>query len=921
MFNLLKSRNIIIATIVITMFVALGIRLFNLQIVNSDNYLNNYMQKTEKERFQVGTRASIYDREGNVLAYNELTYAITIEDTLDSSNTKSDELNFIIKSLVDIIEKNNDALLNDFPIVYNQNNDLIFSTGITENTRLRFLKNIYGTEVLDTEKEQISTYSAQEVFTYLKDTRYEISNEYSDEQCLKIMMVRYSLSLNAYKKYISTTIATNVSNETVAAIYENKDILKGVSVKEETVRRYNNSLYLAHIIGYTGKISEEQLVELNTAGGNYFIDDVVGKSGIEYTFESTLSGDKGSERVIVDTLGKVISVLDKKEATAGDDIYLTIDTDLQIATYHALEKNISEVLLDYIVNSDATIDGKKNVLIPIKDVYFQLINNNLIDITALNNENSSNTEKKVYEKFVNRQEAVIGVLNSQILGNENIIMKDLPKEFQEYYDYIFEKLSNKDYNIIDNSLVDKNDEMYKKWLENQVSFKDFLKYTIKMSWINPTYLTSDTKYSDSEKIYESIYNYIISSIKNDINFNKIVYKYLVKNMSISGNELCVILYDQLVLQYNETEYNKLLSNGAGYAYEFMMNQIRTLSITPAQLALKPCAGSAVVTDVNTGEVLALVSYPSYDNNIFSGSIDEDYWRQLNNDLSIPLYNRATKTRMAPGSTFKMLTATAGLEEGVVAPFDTINCAGIFTKVTPSPKCWAYPGAHGAVNSYRALEQSCNSYFYEVGYRLASVNGTFDHDTGVATLRKYGEMFGLTTESGVEIDESQPQFSTENAVTSSIGQGSNSFAPVQLARYVSTIASNGKNYKLTLLDKITDSKGDVISNPSPILENEVALKASTWDVLHKGMNQVITKGSVRTLFANYPIQLAGKTGTAQENLAEASHGLFVSYAPFNEPEISVVAAIQNGYTSFNAAKVVKDVISFYFGYSTLEEIMS
>jgi len=156
-----------------------------------------------------------------------------------------------------------------------------------------------------------------------------------------------------------------------------------------------------------------------------------------------------------------------------------------------------------------------------------------------------------------------------------------------------------------------------------------------------------------------------------------------------------------VLEYKEDD-RKRLEDGIISAYDFIKDKITTLEITPAMLALEPSTGSLVVTDVQTGDILAMVTYPSYDNNKLANKIDSDYWHQLNNDLTIPMYNRPTSELTAPGSTFKMVTSVAALEEGVVTPTEEILDLGIFDKTSPPAKCHAYPGSHGSVNQRKLL---------------------------------------------------------------------------------------------------------------------------------------------------------------------------------------------------------------------------
>ena len=157
----------------------------------------------------------------------------------------------------------------------------------------------------------------------------------------------------------------------------------------------------------------------------------------------------------------------------------------------------------------------------------------------------------------------------------------------------------------------------------------------------------------------------MDDLQNDAAFTKKIFRYLVNNGTVSGKELCLALYDQNILAYDENEVRMLEAGGDEYAFQFIRNKISDIEITPAQLALDPCSASAVITDVNTGEVRALVTYPSYDNNKFSGTVDAEYYNKLNNDQSLPLFNNATQAQKAPGSTFKPIIAVAALEEGVI----------------------------------------------------------------------------------------------------------------------------------------------------------------------------------------------------------------------------------------------------------------
>lgn len=922
--SILKSRLFVLGIIVVLLFSVLMIRIFNVQIVNGEYYLENYIQMAEREVLTSGTRGIIYDRNGEVLAYNKLAYAIEIEDDIsDSTENKDKKLNEIISETINIITSNGDTLINDFPIILNTNNEFEFSVS-SDNERLRFLRDIYGKKSiseLDTKKETLSTSTADDVMKYLcGEKMFDISDEYDKAEQIKIAMVRYNLSLNRFQKYISTKIASNVSEETVAAIYEAQAELKGVTVSEETVRVYNDSVYFAHILGYTGTISEDQLAELNSDGGSYISSDVVGKSGIEKEMESYLQGTKGKSTIFVDNTGRILENVSKTDAKAGNDVYLTLDAKLQKAGYTILEQKLAGILYSKIVNYDVTpSEDMKTIPIPVKDVYYQIINNNVVDLNKFGLESASDNEKNIYAKFVAKQSGVINWVYSELTTDTPEALSALPEENNTYLSYIYTKLADTE-GIINKKAIDSEDEIYQKWTNETISLREFLLYAISKNWINTSKIfdSSEVKYSDTDEIYNKLVEHIYNSLPTDTGFSKKIYYYLIYSGSISGNQVCMLLYDQNVLEYDEAAYTALRSGSS--AFEFIREKIKQIKITPAQLALDPCSGSLVVTDTNSGDVLALVTYPSYDNNKLSGSVDAVYWKQLNSDLSLPLYNRATQTRTAPGSTFKMLSAITGLEEGYLTPGRTITDLGEFKKITPSPKCWRYPGNHGSINVSQALEHSCNYFFYEVGYELSiDEHGGFSSDLGLSKLKKYGVQLGLTTKSGVEIEENEPLFSTDNSVRSAIGQGSNSFANIQLARYVNTVANSGHNYQLTLLNKVIDTDGNLIKQYEPTLTNTTNFSQSTWDAVHYGMRLVITGGNAKGTFNGFQINVAGKSGTAQENKLRSNHSVFVAYAPYENPEIALSVLIPNGESSGYTAEVVRDTIKYYYGLTTDEEL--
>ena len=250
----------------------------------------------------------------------------------------------------------------------------------------------------------------------------------------------------------------------------------------------------------------------------------------------------------------------------------------------------------------------------------------------------------------------------------------------------------------------------------------------------------------------------------------------------------------------------------------------------------------------------------------------------------------------------------------------INCTGIYEEIDTPLRCWIYPGSHGLLDIIGGIGNSCNYVMAELAHRMSiDENGNYSASKGLDTLKKYATMFGLDHTSGVEIDEASPHISDTDPERSSIGQGSHTFTNTQLARYVTALANRGTVYELSLLDKLTDSEGNLIEDYSPTVSSAIDIQDSTWNAVHAGMRQVIAEGSAKNIFADLPVEIAGKTGTAEET-GRTNHAFFMSFAPYASPEIAVTVNIPYGYSSGNAATLAKNIYKYYYGYTTLDEIM-
>ena len=625
-------------------------------------------------------RGEIYDRNGVILATNKLSYDVELYKVRVSTKEQNDG----ILRLVEILNENSDKVYSTFPV----NDDL---NGF----------NFENTEEEQKWKKEMKLDSTltfdQVIDKYIE--KYELQ-DYSDNRLNQIKMVeiKYEANLNGYSLFNSATIAKDISQKSVAKIGEEKYKIYGISIVSVPKRYYPNGNLLSHTIGYVSKISSTEYEKKKEQG--YNVNSVIGKAGIEQSFEKYLRGNDGVIKEETDTLGNVSSQTETTEAKSGDNVTLTID--------YRLQKVAEESLLN-------TINGLQN-----------------------------------------------------------------------------------------GTLVGK-------------------------------------KFSDAN------------------------------------------------------------------------------------------AGAVVVLDVDSGEVLASASYPTYDINSLIGGISLKDWNALQNNSLHPMLNRVVSGIYSPGSTFKMLVGMAGLMNGKITVDEKYYDPGIYP-YGYHPKCWLYTDrhmTHGWINIEGAIKGSCNCYFYEVGRRI-----------GISEIVKYAKLFGLGQKTGIELsgeaagtiagadDKSEDGLKSPwylgDTLSAAIGQSGSSYTPIQLANYIATIANGGKLNKVSLIKSVdnevagtSESLADINKYTSEYTgvnfeEKDLNINSEYIDAIKKGMLSVTseTGGTSYIVFKNSDIQVAGKTGTAQVPNGN-NNGIFVGFAPYDNPKIAVVAVIEHGGEGTYTANVVKPIMEEYF----------
>lgn len=667
----------IVVIVISVVFIA---TLFNLQIVNGENYREQSEKRMLRTKNITAPRGEIYDRNGVILATNKLSYDVELYKVRVSTKEQNDG----ILRLVEILNENSDKVYSTFPV----NDDL---NGFN-------FENIEEEQKWKKEMKLDSTLTFDQVIDkYIE--KYELQ-DYSDNRLnqIKMIEIKYEANLNGYSLFNSATIAKDISQKSVAKIGEEKYKIYGISIVSVPKRYYPNGNLLSHTIGYVSKISSTEYEKEKEEG--YSVNSVVGKAGIEQSFEKYLKGKDGVIKEETDTLGNVSSQTETTEAKSGDNVTLTID--------YRLQKVAEESLLN----------------------------------------------------------AINGLQNGTLVGK---------------------------------------------------------------------------KFSDAN------------------------------------------------------------------------------------------AGAVVVLDVDSGEVLASASYPTYDINSLIGGISLKDWNALQNNSLHPMLNRVVSGTYSPGSTFKMLVGMAGLMNGKITVDEKYYDPGIYP-YGYHPKCWLYTDrhmTHGWINIEGAIKGSCNCYFYEVGRRI-----------GISEIVKYAKLFGLGQKTGIELsgevagtiagadDKSEDGLKSPwylgDTLSAAIGQSGSSYTPIQLANYIATIANGGKLNKVSLIKSVdnevagtSESLADINKYTSEYTgvnfeEKDLNINSEYIDAIKKGMLSVTseTGGTSYIVFKNSDIQVAGKTGTAQVPNGN-NNGIFVGFAPYDNPKIAVVAVIEHGGEGTYTANVVKPIMEEYF----------
>ncbi|ONI43302.1 hypothetical protein AN641_01385 [Candidatus Epulonipiscioides gigas] len=661
---------------IIFLFSIILLRFYELQIIEHSNYINKVQSGVERIVDVEATRGLIYDRYGRILASNEPIHVVKIDLQVKQSEK---ELNNVILDLLQIFKKNGDIFIDTMPI----SKDAPFSYTASESTLNRFMYSIpYNSEE---QRQELLKKSAQEIIEYLR-AQYDISDYISDREARDIIAIRNIMYPYSYRQYKLPTIASDISELSATYIKENYDKYPGVIVEFDSKRVYEYGEIIGNIIGYTRTMTDSLYKDLKDKG--YDENDIVGHEGIEKSMEEILRGQKGTSLIEVDTLGRKVNTISESTAIKGNDIFLTIDIDLQQQVFDSIEKRLSEALIVRLKGS------------------------------------------KIGTKAITAREMLISMIEcSQLLVNDMEYASE-----DSMSKHIYTQLFN-EYETL-NHLV-----------KEELTLQDLL-----LQWIT------------------------------------------AKESPLTDKEIILAMHEQGSLFLTEKEIENIYHNIEGDGKYILISQLEKGYLKPSQMAIDPFSAAATVVDVNTGEVLAMVGYPSVNSEALTSDFN-NYYSTLFDNRSM-LWNRSIMTVKAPGSIFKMVTAAAGLEEEVITPDTHIECTGLYTKSgEPAPGCWIYPitgGGHGSIDLQKALEVSCNYYFFEVAHRLGlKYPQTYG---GIDSLTYYAEMFGLSEPTGIELPEKSPNISTPETV---------------VKQSMSNVLNGLKNMREETLTKKVDEVSDIL----------------------------------------------------------------------------------------------------------------
>ena len=921
-----KNRIFILLCSIFILFMVLILRLFSLQIIHGEEYDQKLTTSILRKVNLPASRGAIYDRYGRPLAVNHVAYSIQIDDSaiLDLSSHKSK----LVLDFAEYMKQKNTPLTDNLPISKTKPASFQFETVKEEQD---------WKKGLDIPKNMLEA-SADEILAY-----YE-----------KELNLSASLSEEEKRSIISFYISVNDRNLMVLSL---------LKILEENNETLVDDLPITQQQPYSFLFDDNKGKELswkNTV--NMTKEDLQAYDATQTIYYLQDYFDIPKE-LPIDMVRKSIGI---RYAMYLQRYYryqpVTISLDVSTKTLANVEE-VNDIFPCIIVGTNSLRDyplGKYFAHIvgytrKMTDKNYEMYKDDVDEegnkIYTMNDVVGQSGIESLYERELNGKDGEMIVEVDSIGRRMNTIESKNPVSGQDVFLTLDARLQKSAYDILENTLKDvikrklnggetRLQELFSRMLAdnsisidkicNSVEGEQFILYQ-KIVEQDPSFELKELTEEERKQGKANPRDFALQVLTSAIDKGE-----------ISPRQLILVLIEQGKITADE-QYLANIQNGVISPLQVINDKLDSGELTPGDTNLDPCTGSVVISRVDSGELLASVTYPSYDTNEFSNNFNNSYYIDLLHRASTtPLVNRPMSERKAPGSTFKMIPALAALELGLITPSSTIMDLGYFTKAgKPYPKCWIYGSSgatHRAVNVAHALEVSCNYFFYELAYRLGnSANGTTEQ--GISTLNEYMAAFGLNDKTGIEIGESAPMMATPttkersirainpnatdsqvqwtdaDSIRTYIGQSVNNYAPIHMTKYIATLANGGTRYKMHLVSKLVNPDGTTAQKVEETVENILELQPQNLDIVYQGMLLVTSgqKGTLRTIFRDFPIQVAAKSGTAEEDKSRSSHSWFVCFAPYDDPQIAITVLLPYGeITGSPAAVIAREIIRDYMG---------
>lgn len=920
--DLCKNRIFVMLCGIIVLFAIIVVRLFSLQVIHGADYEESITASVSKKLPVPAPRGNIYDRYGRPLATNTAAYCVQVDGsvTLEFDKEETQEL---AAALTEALWTKGETSTDSLPITKKAPYRFTFDgTEEEQQTRETRWKNSIGLE----KKQRDMT--AEECLQWLYET-YEAPAAFTEAQ----KRTYVSLCMSDDRNLMALTLAMKLTDF-------------GEEITDE--------LPLAKEAPYSFQFNGNKNREKSWK-------ESMGMDGEEIYFDS------------LQTLDYLRDYFGLPEGLPGDLIRSTLGIrySMYLQRYQQFQTvnvatDISDKTLAYVEENQDTFPCVIIDTISLREYpqgkYFshilgyirQMTENDYAlyqnDVDADGNPIYSQTDivgqdgmEKLFERELNGTDGQVLIEVDNQGRRMSVIDSTEPIPGKDLFLTLDSELQKTAYDALENELRKAVLTKLTTTGKNSVSTLELFQSMINVNHIS----AQDMLYAEEGTVQHTVYlrlKQVHPNFDPEQEDAAEVAKEFLQDALEKGNvtvrELTLMMIEQEHLPVTAQEKADIEAGASPLS--LIIKKLSNGEMSPADTGLDPCTGSVFVTQVGTGEVLASVTYPSYDNNELVNTFNNSYYNDLLQDGNTPLVNRPLKQKKASGSTFKMITALAGLETETITPETLITDKGIFKDTgIPYARCWIYSntgGTHQSLNVSHALEVSCNYFFYELAYRMGNVT-TGNSANSITTLNEYMAAFGLNNYTGLELDEygptmaspankeravktfnpdattSQTRWTDGDTIRTAIGQSINSYTPAQITKYISTLANGGTLYKLHMVDHMQNPDGTLHSKVEETVENVITFKEENLQAVYHGMWLVSNgeRGTLRGIFDDLPIDVAAKTGTAEEDKNRNSHTWFVCFAPYDDPQIAITVMIPFGENSGTPApNVAKAIIKEYLG---------